>query len=551
MIDRIKYRITMLRALLPYYDGVKKLLVVNLLISFGIMILTYIYPILYKIFIDEVIIGGQIQRIKIVLLGYFAVFITNTVLGYIKLFCHNKTVNTSTYRVKMKIWNNIIHKEFDEYDSMNYGDYQMKIGSDVDEIEQFADTQTIGYAINIIAFIILTVILIMINWKLAIISFLIIPVTFYLDTLVGKGEKALLEIDRLNREEQATWMHNSIQGWKEVKALNLKEYEVKKLFYFINVFEGFFGKWNLYATTRKLVLPKIKDEFVMQFIMYFVGGLFILKGNFTIGSLLIFMQYYSRFSETIKNISGVDTDLLTGKVKSERILKELEIRYKEDEQKKKLGQLEKIEFRNVCFKYPLADKGILNDVSFQINKGERVAIVGRSGSGKTTIIKLMLGILKKDRGMISINNEEIESINIKSIHKKIGIIMQENFLFDSTIKENLLLGKPDASMDECVEACKKANINDFIMSLPQQLDTVIGERGIKLSGGQKQRIVLARAFLKDAEAYIFDEATSALDQYSESLIHDVINEICEDKTIIVIAHRQSSIDLCNRIITIS
>ena len=129
-------------------------------------------------------------------------------------------------------------------------------------------------------------------------------------------------------------MHSSIQGWKEVKALNLKEYEVKKLFYFISVFEGFFGKWNLYATTRKLVLPKIKDEFVMQFIMYFVGGLFILKGNFTIGSLLVFMQYYGRFSETIKNISGVDTDLLTGKVKSERILKELEIRYKKDEQKK-------------------------------------------------------------------------------------------------------------------------------------------------------------------------------------------------------------------------
>lgn len=551
MIDRIKYRITMLRALMPYYDGVKKLLIVNLLISFGIMILTYITPILYKIFIDEVIIEGQFQRIKIVLLGYFAVFITNTLLGYMKLFCNNKIVNVSTYRVKMKIWNNIIHKEFDEYDSINYGDYQMKIGSDVDEIEQFADTQSIGYAINFIAFIILTGILIIINWKLAVISFLIIPVTFYLDNMVGKGEKALLEIDRLNREEQAKWMYNSIHGWKEVKALNLKEYEVNKLFYFIKVFEGFFGRWNLYATTRKLVLPKIKDEFVMQFIMYFIGGLFILRGNFTIGSLLIFMQYYNHFSETIKNISGVDTDLLTGKVKSERILKELEISYKEDEQKKKLGRLEKIEFKNVFFKYPLADKEILNDVSFQIYKGERVAIVGRSGSGKTTIMKLMLGILKKERGMISINNEEIESINIKSIHNKFGIIMQENLLFDSTIKENLLLGKPDASMDECVEACKKANIYDFIMGLPQQFDTVIGEQGIKLSGGQKQRIVLARAFLKDVEAYIFDEATSALDQYSESLIHDVINKICEDKTIIVIAHRQSSIDLCKRIINIS
>ena len=154
MIDRIKYRITMLRVLLPYYDGVKKLLIVNFLISFGIMILTNIYPIFYKIFIDEVIIGGQIERIKIVLLGYFAVFIMNTVLVYIKMFCNNKSVNTSTYRVKMKIWNNIIHKEFDEYDSMNYGDYQMKIGSDVDEIEQFADTQSIGYVINIIVFII-------------------------------------------------------------------------------------------------------------------------------------------------------------------------------------------------------------------------------------------------------------------------------------------------------------------------------------------------------------------------------------------------------------
>ena len=128
--------------------------------------------------------------------------------------------------------------------------------------------------------------------------------------------------------------------------------------------------------------------------------------------------------------------------------------------------------------------------------------------------------------------------------------MQENFLFNSTIRENLLLGNPNASMDECIEACKKANILEFIQSLPEQFDTVIGERGVKLSGGQRQRIVLARIFLKNVEAYIFDEATSALDQHSESIIHDAIEKISKDKIIVVIAHRQSSIDLCDRSIVI-
>ena len=207
-----------------------------------------------------------------------------------------------------------------------------------------------------------------------------------------------------------------------------------------------------------------------------------------------------------------------------------------------------IVFDKVSFKYPSSEQVIINSFNLTIKKGEKVAITGKSGSGKTTLLKLITGMLIPTSGTISFSGIDLREIDIVSMHKRIGYVMQENILFNTTIRENLLYGKSNASEEELVTACKKAYIYEFIQSTPGGFDTIIGEKGIKLSGGQRQRIVLARMFLQDIDIFIFDEATSALDQYSESIVHDAIKSIAEDKTIIIVAHRESSIKLCNRVI---
>lgn len=289
----------------------------------------------------------------------------------------------------------------------------------------------------------------------------------------------------------------------------------------------------------------------MQFSLYFFGGLLIISGRFEIGSLLVFMQYYTILSDAVKNVSSTDAELLSSKPQSDRVLQELEKSVIRRNQRKAPDDNNRIAFNQVSYAYPYTESRIISNLSFCIESGERVAITGKSGAGKTTVLKLMMGMLRPVTGQVLFSGIDVNEISLKAMQSRFGFVMQDNVLFNTTIRENLLYGKTDVMDDELCDACKKAYIWDFVSSLPDGLQTVIGERGIKLSGGQKQRIVLARQFLRDVDIYIFDEATSALDQNSESIILEAINGIGRDKTIIVAAHRQSSLRLCDREIALT
>ena len=217
------------------------------------------------------------------------------------------------------------------------------------------------------------------------------------------------------------------------------------------------------------------------------------------------------------------------------------------EQGEDLNSIDSIEIEKLSFHYP-GQEDLFRNVSFSARQGERIAIVGKSGCGKTTLLKLLVGLLHADEGKIRYSGVEIHNIKISGLHKRIGFILQNSRLYNMSVRENLLLVSPDAAKEDLEEACRKACILDYIQELPEGFDTVIGENGSKLSGGQRQRIALARAFLMDVDVYIFDEATSAIDQYSEKLINDAIAGVGEDKIVIIVAHRESSIQLCNRVI---
>lgn len=486
----------------------------------------------------------------VVAIGYMSVFTINLGLTYLKNYSTNRLVNRVLFRAKAKILKGFLNQDFISYDKQSVGDMKMRLDDDTSCIASYAGTQTVDYIIAYVTLVISLLMLFMLEWRLALISCAAIILTFWLDHIIASRESVVLNRQRENDQQMSSWLHTSVQGWREIKALNLQKHEERQFAGYIHKYAIYFGTWINYWVMRVLIIPKIKEEFLMQFTLYFLGGLLIIAGHIGIGSLLVFMQYYSILSNALKTVSGTDAELLTTTPQSDRMLEELSRTYYKSKGKQLLGTNNCIEFHDVTFSYPGTKNNIIENLSFTISDGERVGFTGKSGVGKTTILKLIMGMLYPTSGAVLFSGCDVKELSPVVMYHRIGFVMQDNILFNSSIRENLLYGKPDATDEELISACRKAFIYDFIIDLPSKFDTEIGERGIKLSGGQKQRIVLARIFLRDVKVYILDEATSALDQYSESIIQDAIKSIGNDKTIIVVAHRESSLALCNRVINL-
>ncbi|KYH33963.1 putative multidrug export ATP-binding/permease protein [Clostridium tepidiprofundi DSM 19306] len=553
MLNRIKCRLHIIKKILPFSDGVKWLFWGNAVAGFIMMMISLLNPIFYSMFIEKVILGGKIKYIYYVTGGYLGVLAVTVILSYIQNYCTNTVVNTVTYRIREKILKGWLKKDFVSYEMLNIGDKKMIIDEDTTNMAVFANDQSSTYLTNFLKVVILIICMILIEWRLLIFSLIIIPLTFLADYYISEREEGPKLTLRENDQNWGAWLHSTISNWREIRALNLEKSEEKRFIGFSHNDAVMFSRWNNFWITRRLVIPQFKDVFFMQFSLYLIGGIMILKNQLSIGALLIFVQYYSYLSESITALSRADADLKVSQIYAHKVFDELlELEKNEEKSENKKQEINgyEIAMEHIDFQYPHSEKNILTDFSLQIKQGERLAIIGESGKGKTTILKLICGMLEPTRGVVKFAGLDLKELDISKVHEKMGFVMQENLLFNASIKENLFYAKKDATLEEMEEACKKAYIYEFIRGLPDKFDTVIGEKGIKLSGGQRQRIVLARLFLKNVDVFIFDEATSALDQYSENIIHSAIEAIGKDKTMIVVSHRKSSIELCDRVISV-
>lgn len=546
MLKSVKYKLSVLDKIMPLTKGVRHLFILNLLFSIAIIVSGFIAPLFYKIFIEETIISGKMETFLPVLSGYALIHFGVIIIQYIKNHFNNKIRNCVTFRAKLKMWQDLFKWDFPEYERANIGDTKMFIEDDVQVLLNFSSYYTIDYLIQFATMLVCVVILFVMDWRLALFSITCIPLTSGVDSFLSKREKALNNEQRENDKEMNAWLFSSLQSWKEVKALNLQNRQKSVFVRHIKKYALYYAKWINYWTLRVLVIPKIRNEFLMRFGLYFLGGLLVMNRQMSIGSLLIFATYFEMLTKAIQGVSSTDADLQGKKPYLDRLLQKLEEEYPA-EQGEDLNSIDSIEIEKLSFHYP-GQEDLFRNVSFAARQGERIAIVGKSGCGKTTLLKLLVGLLHADEGKIRYSGVEIHNIKISGLHKRIGFILQNSRLYNMSVRENLLLVSPDAAKEDLEEACRKACILDYIQELPDGFDTVIGENGSKLSGGQRQRIALARAFLMDVDVYIFDEATSAIDQYSEKLINDAIAGVGEDKIVIIVAHRESSIQLCNRVI---
>lgn len=546
MYQKIKYRVSFIKKLFPYGEKWLQYILIFLILSLFSLLTGVLTPQIYNMFINKVILGGQLSKLKYVIIGYLVFFCVDIIVSYAQQINETNFCNRITLNIKSKILDNLFNQSFELYETTDIGEIKMRIEDDTSQIRKFVTSQSFGLIFLYLRLIVGVVLLFTIEWRLACFSIIVIPVTIIVDNQLSKREKTVNEASRVNEEKMSSWLHESLQSWREIKALTLAESQKNKYEKFIYKAADYFCIWINYWTARVLVIPKVKDILLMQFGLYFLGGILIMKNALTIGDLLVFAMYFDQVSQSIKAISSSDADLIASMPYTERLVAELTKDFSDKKTKRIITECESIVLENVHYTYPKAPNEVISNVSLRINRGDRIAITGCSGSGKTTLLKLITGMIMPTSGKILCNNISMEEVNLDTFHSRIGFVMQENALFNTTLRENLLYGDMNATDEELIDACRKAYLSDFIDSLPNGLETIIGERGIKLSGGQRQRLVLARLFLKSPDIYIFDEATSHLDPQGETFIHDVLRNIDSDKIIIVVSHRKSSLRLCNK-----
>jgi ABC-type bacteriocin/lantibiotic exporter with double-glycine peptidase domain len=534
-----------LSLLAPYTYGIRKFFVLSFLFSIAGVGLAFLTPRVYRLFIDEVVVQGQMNTFFIVVAGYLFIWLTSSAADYAKNYVNNRFNNRLYFLIKTKLFGDLLKEDFSSYHRISVGEMKVNIESDTEFVKDFTQTQMIMYAIAWMSMAVSIVLLFFVSWKLTLIALLTIPFTLMLNNFISKREKVVTGLDRDNERALSTWFNTSLKNWKEIKALNLERYEKRQYTRFLKTFATLHARAMILWVFRAFIIPYVRESLLMQLLLYFVGGILIIHGQMTIGMLLMFVMYYGILSDSIKKIANKNADLKSKQPVVDKVLDKLGIKH-HPYPKNQYPELTKINIEQVSFAYDSADRYILNNVNLTIHRGDRIAIHGKSGEGKSTLVQLITGIRKPTEGSIRFSDEPLHEIKPKVLYSKIGFIMQDSILFNVSIREYMLMAKPAATIDEMQTVLRKTKMDEFICSLPLQYDTVLGEGGVKLSGGQKQRLLLAGQLLRNAEILVLDEATNHLDPHAEDEIYTVLGALGDDKTIIMINHRESVLNICNR-----
>ncbi|MCR4944556.1 MAG: ABC transporter ATP-binding protein/permease [Clostridium sp.] len=499
------------------------------------------------------LVNNSIPERNIRMLGVFAVtlmilFLIKAVCGYFMQYWGHVVGVRMQGDMRRKIFSHLQKLPNTYFDNNKTGDIMSRIISDLMEISELAHHGPEDLFISIVMLLGSFIVLCNINITLTLIIFIFVPIIVIFTMFQRKRMneaflKTRIEIGAVNAD-----LENSISGVRISKAFVSHKFEEKK-------FEA--GNKNFIKAREKSY--KVMAEYflganfsidILNYVVLIVGGFFTFKDIISIGDFFAYVLYIKIFVDPIKKLINFMEQFQSGMTGFKRYVEIIE----EEQEREKKNAIElkdvkgNISFKNASFSYE--DKEVLRDLSLDIEAGKTLALVGPSGGGKSTFCNLIPRFYDLDKGDILIDNTSIYDVTIESLRKNIGIVQQEVFLFTGTIKDNIKYGKFDASDEEIIEACKNANIHDFIMSLPEGYDTYIGERGVKLSGGQKQRISIARVFLKNPPILILDEATSALDNTTEYYIKKSLDELSKNRTTIVVAHRLSTIKNADEIIVL-
>ena len=539
----------MLKRFLSYYKPHKVTFALDMLAAFTVSISGMFYPVLTRTMLNDFIPNKNYQMIVIFGVCLLGVYLLRLLLNFFIQYQGHIIGVKMQAQMRSDMFSHLQTLPFSFYDKNETGKLMSRLTNDLQDISELAHHGPENVIISSISIIASFVYLMTINVILTLIIFICVPILISISMLVRKKMRdAFMESRKAIAQINAS-LEGSVSGIRVTKAFTNSKTEKIKFekgnSEFVEARRKAYKAMGVFHSTSTFVTE------VFNVVVLIAGGLFMYAGKIELGDYTTFIVSINVFLAPVRQLIMFMEQYQNGITGFKRFVEIMDTPAESDKE----GAIEKqtlegnISFENVTFNYGEAD--VLNNLSLNLRKGEIFALVGPSGGGKTTICHLLPRFYQVNEGVIKIDGVDINDITAESLRKNIGIVQQDVYLFNASIRDNILYGKPSATEEEIIEAAKRANIHDFVLTLEKGYDTVIGERGVRLSGGQKQRLSIARVFLKNPPILILDEATSALDNATEVLIQKALDELCKGRTTIVVAHRLSTVKNADTIAVVS
>ncbi|MGM0877021.1 MAG: ABC transporter ATP-binding protein [Bacillota bacterium] len=514
-------------------------------------------PLLIRHVVDN-IIGGtgtpdeKTKSLLTIMAGMFILFVVvRPPIEYYRQYFAQWTASKILYDIRDQLFTHLQKLSLRYYANTRGGEIISRVINDVEQTKNFVITGLMNVWLDVVTIIIAIIIMLTMNVKLTLVSIVLFP--FYgisVKYFYGK----LRHLTRVRSQALAEvqgHLHERVQGMPVIRSFATEEFEQKQ---FAKENSNFLAKaldhtsWNARTFAIVNTLTDIAPLVVISF-----AGYQVIHGQLSIGTMVAFIAYIEQLYGPLRRLINSSTTLTQAFASMDRVFEFIDVPYEVvDKPNAKVASdvRGEVVFQNISFRYQENEALIIEDLSLQAKRGETVALVGMSGGGKSTLVSLLPRFYDVTDGRILLDNIDIRDYQAQSLREQIGMVLQDTFLFSNTVRENILIGKPNATEEEVINAAKAANAHDFILKLPNGYDTKVGERGVKLSGGQKQRVSIARVFLKNPPILILDEATSALDLESEQLIQEALENLAKDRTTFVVAHRLSTITHATKIVLI-
>ena len=504
--------------------------------------------------LDDGLLKQDFKALVYYIVLSLAVTLAASLIGVAENYINTWIAQHITFDMRNQMYRHLQKMSQRFFTTNNQGDIITRMTSDIDGVKTVVTNTFSSILSNSITLIIAMIAMFQKNWILALVGIIIVPIFTLPTRKAGKKRWTLTnESQQVNDEVNGILNETlSVSGQLLVKLFGKEKYEYERYekanrkMIGLNIKESMAGRWfRVVLTTFTSIGPML---------LYLAGGILMMKYNsdLTIGDITVLVALLGRMYMPVNSLLNIQVEWIRSMALFKRIFDYFDIPVEIENAPDALTPDKvtgDVVFEHVEFSYEESKK-ILKDISFTLNAGKSIAIVGPSGSGKSTIVNLIPRLYDVDSGSVTFDGIDVRKLDLRFLRDQVGVVSQETYLFNGTIRENLLYAKPDATEEAMVEALKKANIWDFVEKQEKGIDTEVGNRGLKLSGGEKQRISIARIILKDPTIFIFDEATSALDSISEKKIQDAIDPIIKSKTSILIAHRLSTILAADEILVV-
>ncbi len=532
----------LIRLVKPYWKRVAVAGLISIIISgINASIAWLVKPVL-----DDVLVKKDMDLIILLPIGVFLIFVFRGVFTFFHEYLMRSASQKMVMNLRNRLYSHIIHLPVSRFGSHSSGSFMSKVINDTNALQDVVSLTIKDLFIESASLIALAGVAFWRRWDLAVVAFVILPIAFYGAGRLGNRLKQISKRTQKKISMITEILQESFTGVRIIKAFSTESIEEKR---FDSNSKDFYRENMRSVRVSEFVslIMEVVAGLGIAFVIWY-GGHLIVTGVMTIGDFFSFLTAVFLLYTPAKRLAKVNNGIQKARAPLQRIFEVFAMETEQGGSRQKAAFESSIQYKEVSFSYPASTGKALDNINLTINKGELVAIVGKSGGGKTTLINMLPLFYRPDTGHIEIDSIDTKEFTLKSLRSLLGIVSQDVILFNDSVLENIRYGRPDASREEVIGAAKAAYADEFIQSFPERYDTVIGERGLRLSGGQRQRLSIARAILKNPPVLILDEATSSLDTASEMMIQSALEKLMENRTTIVIAHRLSTVRKASRIV---